>query len=182
MPKRHRTAPQPFEQGVNPPSQRATSKRRKAQPRHRAPIQSTPKRDAVLASTASRGGLASPPATATRPLRRSPLFEPEATPAALSDGRGDSILGVEDDTEDEDPEPAAAASEAAEAEDIGVAAAAAAAAVEYFAHLGEEDLAVDPLVHIRWRACFSNMEKNAIASACDYKRNCCLGRLNKVEV
>jgi hypothetical protein len=182
MPKRQRTAPQPFEQGVNPPSQRATSKRRKAQPKHRAPIQSTPKRDAVLAGAASRGGLASPPATATRSLRRSPLFEPEATPAALSDGRGDSILGVDDDTEDEDPEPAAVAGEVAEAEDIGIAAAAAAAAVGYFAHLGEDDLGVDPLVHLRWRACFGDMEKNAIASACDYERNRRFGELNEVKV
>jgi hypothetical protein len=113
MPKRQRTAPQPFEQGVNPPSQRATSKRRKAQPKHRAPIQSTPKRDAVLASAASHRGLASPPATTTHSLRRSPLFKPEATPAALSNRRSDSILSVDDDTEDKDPEPTAVAGKVA---------------------------------------------------------------------
>ena len=133
MLKRQCKAPQPFEQGVNPPSQRATGKRRKTQPKHRAASQSTAKRDAVVASAASRGGLDSPPATAPRPLRRSLLFEPEATPAALSDEHGDSVLGSDDNTEDEDPEPAeelpVEAAEAAEAGDL--AAAAAAAAIEY---------------------------------------------------
>jgi hypothetical protein len=146
MPKRQRTAPQLFEQGVNPPSQRATSKRRKAQPKYHAPSQSTPKKDAVLAGGASRGGLASPPATARRPPRRSLLFELEATPAALSDGRSDSIISVNDDTEDENPESVEVPP--AEAEDISVTSAAAAAAIEHFARLGEDVFSVDPLVHI----------------------------------
>lgn len=200
MQKRQRTALQPFEQGVNPLSQRATGKRRKTQPKHRTASQSTLKRDVVLAAAASRRGLTSPLATAPRPLRRSSLFEPEATPAALSDSCGNSILGVDDDTEDEnlegDKEAAAEAAaeeeapaEAAEAAadekmpaEAAEASAATAAALELHTALGEDPFGVDPLVHIRWRACFGDMEKNAVATACDFERNRRFGSLDEEEL
>ncbi|RAR03536.1 hypothetical protein DDE83_008181 [Stemphylium lycopersici] len=140
----------PFEQGVNPGEPRP-SKKRKQSSGHTAPIQATPKRSARRTGSASAGGLASPPPTL--PRNQSPLFEPEPphTQSAVTIQAEDVIDGEDDDQEEEEEE---------EEEDGGN------GGVEEEQELPDLPSSpipiVSPVVHVRWRACFGDMEKNAI--------------------
>ncbi|KAI9878716.1 MAG: hypothetical protein M1823_006923, partial [Watsoniomyces obsoletus] len=91
-PKRKRTPKQPFDQGVNPASQKRQ--------RRQDLTQNTPNR-------VYRAAPLSPPATA-RARRRSPLFEPEllATQTAAA-AQADDLFGGDDEdiTENEDGDP-----------------------------------------------------------------------------
>ncbi|KAF7449861.1 hypothetical protein A1F99_069100 [Pyrenophora tritici-repentis] len=93
-PKRQRKPKQPFDQGVNPSSQK-----RRAPATRQNPTHLTPKR-------VRREALPSPPATAP-PRRQSPLSEPElqATQTAAS-AQAEDIVGEDEDTfEDGDGDP-----------------------------------------------------------------------------
>jgi hypothetical protein len=166
MPKRTRTPTRPFEQGVNPPDERGNRKRRKTQSKSNLPIQTGPRRGSHGAAKASELGLASPPATAPRRRRTSPIFEPEQSQSAALLRSDDSVVGGEDDdTEEEDLDLQGEENAVDELQEEAV------------DNVAEEDLYApqlgddgdpfipDPFVNMRWRACFSDMEKSPIASA-----------------
>ncbi|RAQ98571.1 hypothetical protein DDE82_009126 [Stemphylium lycopersici] len=160
-PKRARVATQPFEQGVNPGEPRP-SKKRKQSSGHTAPIQATPKRSARRTSSASAGGLASPPPTL--PRNQSPLFEPKPphTQSAVTIQAEDVIDGEDDDQEEEEEEE--------EEEEDG-----SNGGVEEEQELPDLPSSpipiVSPIVHVRWRACFGDIEKNAISTAYNVARD-----------
>lgn len=182
MTKRQRTTTQPFEQGVNPPGEPRPSRKRRAPSNNTRRSQSTPKRGGRKAAAERPRGLASPPPTA--PRRRSPLFEPEA-PEALTQSavteQAEELVDNEDDDIDEDEEdtlvPAPENEDDDEGDGRGVG-----VEVEFdylqrpTPQLGSNESPgasgePDPRVHIRWRACFGDMEKNAISAAYDSQRN-----------
>ncbi|KAG9388595.1 hypothetical protein A1F94_001487 [Pyrenophora tritici-repentis] len=146
-PKRQRKPKQPFDQGVNPSSQK-----RRAPATRQNPTHLTPKR-------VRREALPSPPATAP-PRRQSPLSEPElqATQTAAS-AQAEDIVGEDEDTfEDGDGDPLP------EDEDE-IAAKGAAGSVEDEESQQDE---VNPVLRVRWRACLGgDMEKHFIPEAAD---------------
>ncbi|KAH7349218.1 hypothetical protein BKA66DRAFT_476703 [Pyrenochaeta sp. MPI-SDFR-AT-0127] len=171
--KRQRKAPQVFEKGVNPPPLTPPSTIRR-QPRIQ--YQSSQQNN----RNSGRGNASSQPArTSTAPRASpSPLFEPSQL---AIDAQTDDILDIaeDDDVEEEDdPVP----------EDAGETAAAAATVVSDAAGVvGEnspiaatghepaaaspEEFSEEPKLHIRWRACWGDMEKNTIPSASNSARN-----------
>ncbi|KAG9380241.1 hypothetical protein A1F94_009136 [Pyrenophora tritici-repentis] len=144
-PKRQRKPKQPFDQGVNPSSQK-----RRAPATRQNPTHLTPKR--VRREPP-------PPATAP-PRRQSPLSEPElqATQTAAS-AQAEDIVGEDEDTfEDGDGDPLP------EDEDE-IAAKGAAGSVEDEESQQDE---VNPVLRVRWRACLGgDMEKHFIPEAAD---------------
>jgi hypothetical protein len=184
MPKRARVATQPFEQGVNPETLRLT-KKRKLPSKHTAPIQSTPKRNAPKAGNAAARGLASPPPTAPR-RRESPLFEPELehTQSAVVVQAEDIVDNEDDDTDSVDGDPAPeyeagsdneagdGVEEDAESEGNEPARAATTASPWPLQLSSPIEFTIpNPVVQIRYRACFGDMEKNPIAAAYDTARD-----------
>ncbi|EDU45635.1 hypothetical protein PTRG_03112 [Pyrenophora tritici-repentis Pt-1C-BFP] len=177
-PKRQRKPKQPFDQGVNPSSQK-----RRAPATRQNPTHLTPKR-------VRREALPSPPATAP-PRRQSPLSEPElqATQTAAS-AQAEDIVGEDEDTfEDGDGDPLPededeiAAKGAAGSVEDEIAAKGAAGSVEdegepaYRRQEGTPWLPrssqaledeVNPVLRVRWRACLGgDMEKHFIPEAAD---------------
>jgi hypothetical protein len=161
-PKRVRVATQPFEQGVNPGEPRP-SKKRKQSSRYTGPIQATSRKSARRTGSASAGGLASPPPTL--PRNQSPLFEPEPphTQPAVAIQAEDIINGEDDGLEEEEEE------EEEDEEDGGN------GGVEEEQELPNIPSSpipiVSPFVYVRWRACFSDIEKNAITTAYNVARD-----------
>jgi hypothetical protein len=139
-------------------------KKRKKLSKHTAPIQSTPKRSARQAGLASTGGLASPPSTLRR--NQSPLFEPELphTQSAVT-VQAEDIVDGEDDDLDEDEEDEEGGSGGVEEQEQ------AHSPVILPDPLSSPIPFVSPVVHIRWRACFGDMEKNAITAAYNVARD-----------
>lgn len=169
-PKRQRKAKQPFDQGINPSSQKRKTPLSRQDLAH-----STPKR-------VRREALLSPPATAP-PRCRSPLFKPElqATQTATSAQAYDLAGGEDDNTVDEggsDPLPEEELQEAPEGEGdherVGVE-----SEIEepaYRLHVGtpllprssQEPQYSEPTINVRWRACLGgDMEKHSILEAAD---------------
>jgi hypothetical protein len=183
MTKRARVATQPFKQGDNPEAPRP-AKRRKQPSKPPNPTRSTPKRNTPKAGRAAAGGLASPPPTALR--RESPLFEPELelTQSAVIVQAEDIVDGDDDDTDEVDGDPLPenvvgsdiergdGAEEDAGAEDDEPARTAIVSPPFPLLVSSPIISAIpDPIVHIRYRACFGDLEKNAIASAYDTARD-----------
>jgi len=164
-PKRQRKPKEPFDQGVNPSSQK-----RRAPATRQNPTHSTPKR-------VRREALPSPPATAP-PRRQSPLFEPElqATQTAAS-AQAEDIVGEDEGTFEEgdsDPLPEdedeiAAKGAAGGVEDEGEPAYRLQEGTLWLPRSSRalED-EVDPVLCVRWRACLGgDMEKHFIPDAAD---------------
>ncbi|KAF2823607.1 hypothetical protein CC86DRAFT_447920 [Ophiobolus disseminans] len=178
MSKRQRPPKQPFEQGVNPPGAARPFKKPRALPKDCSPTRFTPNIGRRTARLTSRGGLASPPAT--DPRRRSPLFEPEFsyTQSALLEQADDLIDGEDDDTEEEKADPLPEGEGDADDEVEGALEAedgeppyrvqAATPFIPRTSSLPEEP---DPIVSIRWRACFGDMEKNPVPAAFNSKQD-----------
>ncbi|KAG9384287.1 hypothetical protein A1F94_006198 [Pyrenophora tritici-repentis] len=138
-PKRQRKPKQPFDQGVNPSSQK-----RRAPATRQNPTHLTPKR-------VRREALPSPPATAP-PRRQSPLSEPElqATQTAASAQAED--IGAAGSVEDEG-EPAYRRQEGTPW-------------LPRSSQALEDE--VNPVLRVRWRACLGgDMEKHFIPEAAD---------------
>ncbi|KAF2025318.1 hypothetical protein EK21DRAFT_116954 [Setomelanomma holmii] len=173
-----RIAKQPFKQGVNPPA--APAERRP--PKKRKVAHSTPKRSGNGATCNALGGLALPPATAPRrpccPQHQSPLFEPESqldqyTQSAVTEQASDLVSGEDDDIEEEERNPQPEVDEVLESkgdsggiketDEPGDGAPPA-------PRLSPFEVA-DPVVYIRWRACFGDIEKNVIPAAYDTARS-----------
>ncbi|KAG9381976.1 hypothetical protein A1F94_007630 [Pyrenophora tritici-repentis] len=164
-PKRQRKPKQPFDQGVNPSSQK-----RRAPATRQNPTHLTPKR-------VRREALPSPPATAP-PRRQSPLSEPElqATQTAAS-AQAEDIVGEDEDTfEDGDGDPLpededeiAAKGAAGSVEDEGEPAYRRQEGTPWLPRSSQalED-EVNPVLRVRWRACLGgDMEKHFIPEAAD---------------
>jgi hypothetical protein len=169
-PKRQRKAKQPFDQGINPSSQK-----RKTPPSRQGLTHSTPKH-------VRRKALLSPPATAP-PRCQSPLFEPElqATQTATSAQAYDLAGGEDDNTVDKggsNPLPEEECQEAPEGEGnherVGVESESEEPA--YRRHVGtpllprssQEPQYSEPTINVRWRACLGgDMEKHSILEAAD---------------
>ncbi|KAF7570696.1 hypothetical protein PtrM4_106980 [Pyrenophora tritici-repentis] len=164
-PKRQRKPKQPFDQGVNPSSQK-----RRAPATRQNPTHLTPKR-------VRREALPSPPATAP-PRRQSPLSEPElqATQTAAS-AQAEDIVGDDEDTfEDGDGDPLpededeiAAKGAAGSVEDEGEPAYRRQEGTPWLPRSSQalED-EVNPVLRVRWRACLGgDMEKHFIPEAAD---------------
>jgi hypothetical protein len=173
--KRARVATQSFEQGVNPGEPRPSKKRKKLLG-YTTSIQATPKRSARRTGSASAGGLASPPPTLRR--NQSPLFEPEPlhTQSAVTVQAEDIVDGEDDDSDEEEEEKEEEEEDEEEDEEGGN------GGVEEEqeqasspAVLPNEPSSpiplVSPVVHVRWRACFGDMEKNAITAAYNVARD-----------
>jgi hypothetical protein len=157
-PKRARVATQPFEQGVNPGEPRP-SKKRKQSSGYTAPIQATPRKSARRTGSVSAGGLASPPPTL--PRNQSPLFEPEPphTQPAVAIQAEDIIDGEDDGLEEEEEDEEDGGNGGVEEE-------------QELPNLSSSPIPiVSPFVHVRWRACFGDMEKNAITTAYNVARD-----------
>ncbi|KAB2099951.1 hypothetical protein AG0111_0g11804 [Alternaria gaisen] len=158
-PKRVRVATQPFEQGVNPGEPRP-SKKRKQSSGYTAPIQATPRKSARRTGSVSAGGLASPPPTL--PRNQSPLFEPEPphTQPAVAIQAEDIIDGEDDGLEEEEEEDEEDGGNGGVEEE------------QELPNLPSSPIPiVSPFVHVRWRACFGDMEKNAITTAYNVARD-----------
>lgn len=158
-PKRQRKAKQPFDQGVNPSSQK-----RKTPQSGQDLAQSTPKR-------VRRNALPSPPATA-RPRCQSPLFElePQATQTAAS-AQADDLASREDEDTlangDTDPLPEEDL-EGAPEDEIEEPAYRRLVGTPLLPRSSQEPQYSEPVVNVRWRACLgSNMEKHPILEAAD---------------
>jgi hypothetical protein len=166
--KRVRVATQPFEQGVNSREPGPLKKRRKRS-QYTAPIRATPKRNARQARSAPAGGLASPPPTARRSRNQSPLFEPELshTQSAVTAQVEDIVDGEDEDqheeTEDEEGGNGRAEEEQEQEQALS--------AANLHDQISSPLPVVSPIVHVRWRACFGDMEKNAITSAYNVARD-----------
>ncbi|EDU44533.1 predicted protein [Pyrenophora tritici-repentis Pt-1C-BFP] len=165
-PKRQRKPKQPFDQGVNPSSQK-----RRAPATRQNPTHLTPKR-------VRREALPSPPATAP-PRRQSPLSEPElqAHPKQLPPRKLKNIVGEDEDTfEDGDGDPLpededeiAAKGAAGSVEDEGEPAYRRQEGTPWLPRSSQalED-EVNPVLRVRWRACLGgDMEKHFIPEAAD---------------
>ena len=117
---------------------------------------------------------------------RNPLFEPEAS-QLTTDTQAAAILGEDDDeeeeleaAEDEDQQVQWALDSATAVEELagdshGVAAA------EQSVTEGLEVL-IEPHLHFRWRACWGNMERGAIATAACFSRNKPIGGVTEAMV
>ena len=163
-----RVAIQLFEQGVNPGEPRLLKKRKQSS-RHTAPTQATPKKSARCTGSASAGGLASPPPTL--PRNQSPLFEPEPphTQSAVTIQAEDIIDGEDDDLEEEEDEEDGGNGGVEEEQELP--------------NLPSSPIPiVSPFVHVRWRACFGDMEKNAMTTAYNVARDKKFNDLFKFEL
>ncbi|KAF3034423.1 hypothetical protein E8E12_006489 [Didymella heteroderae] len=118
----------------------------------------------------------------TRTPIRSPLCESEASQLA-TDAQAAAIVGEDDDEEeelaaaadDEEDEQIRWTLEAATAVEPGVAAAERSITEEL-------DELVEPQLHFRWRACWGNMERGAIATAACCLRNKPIGGVTEAMV
>jgi hypothetical protein len=158
-----RVATQPFEQGVNPGEPRP-SKKRKQSSQYTGPIQATLRKSARRTGSASAGGLASPPPTL--PRNQSPLFEPEPphTQPAVAIQAEDIINSEDDGLEEEEEEE--------EEEDKEDGSNGGVEEEQELPNIPSSPIPiVSPFVHVRWRACFSDIEKNAITTAYNVARD-----------
>ncbi|CAG5158201.1 uncharacterized protein ALTATR162_LOCUS5035 [Alternaria atra] len=168
MAKRQRYATQPFEQGVNPPpgSSRA-SKRRKALSENPSQANITPTRGTAKAVTPL-----TPPATLAR-AQDSPLFEPSCTQSAI-DAQADDIVGDDDEDrsdieapEGDDEAETGVADAVGGTRDAQIDTENAVLETRVTPATPEQEIILDPMLDVRWRACWGDLERNAIAQACD---------------
>ena len=143
--KRLRKSTRPFEQGVNPPA---------AQPH--TPPPTTRRPAPAPAPTPSRQ-----PTPPCHQDTLSPLFVPDASQLA-TDAQAAEIQGEYEDEED--------TGEGEEVEEQPTTAATP-TAVPIAAQVESNSLDEEPHLHIRWRAYWGAMEKNAIPSAARFARN-----------
>jgi hypothetical protein len=181
MAKRQRYATQPFEQGVNPPPGSLwASKRRKALSENPLQANITPTQGTAKAVTPL-----TPPATLAQ-AQDSPLFEPSCMQSVI-DARADDIVG--DDDEDCSDIEALEGDDKAETGVVDAVGGTGDAQIDnenavleprVTPATPEQEIVLDPTLDVRWRACWGDLERNAIAQACNCNPAIQLSRLTSI--